>query len=477
MKPIIIRTVLLTIICLQSWNRGAGAIAATQATPAGYINLVVDYLHGNKFDTLELVLINRFYVYYTGSPSIRRQNGNFEFHVPVNQRCGYWQLWLRTPEGDQVKRPITEMFFWEVGDSITLKLSNKQNPALTGINSSYDFSGRGAEKYNLRNILMYQKSGVVKSGLKPGDYFFLRDFDNRKLAVLKQMKDKVSALSFDVMKADLIFQRAAKNPVFYAGAKREGNTRAISAGFDLSDITCLSSESIAESYFSLVYLYRKFRFDSFNATSQIDMDWIFGRIGEISNKTLRDRLFVYTLCQGQNPNHMDSLIALADKKITDTESRAELEHLKAKSKKSIYNYQLETLDGQTRSLGDFAGKVVIMDFWTYGCGPCRALFDSVISKAEPIYKGNSEVVFISIGTDFKDRSKKGVKEGLYTSADAINLFTTDRYRTIVDDFNIGRVPTVLVADRTGKVVLFDVEALYRLPTFLTSVEAVLNNTN
>ncbi|MEZ2442761.1 TlpA family protein disulfide reductase [Chitinophaga sp. RCC_12] len=480
MKPRIIRTAILAIICLQIWYHSAGETLTTQAPTAGYINLVVNFSQGNKYDTLELVLINRFYVYNTGSlkiyPSISRGDGNFQFQIPVSQTCGYWQLYLRTPEGYGDKREITEKFFWEIGDSVTLKLSNKQNSALTGINSSYDFSGRGAEKYNLRNILMYQKSGVVKSGLKPGDYFFTRDLDNRKSEVLKQMKDKVSGLSYDVMKADLIFQRAANNPMFYVGAKHESNSRAISAGFDLSDAISLSSEGITESYFSLVYLYKKFRFDSFNATSKIDMDWIFGHIGEISNKALRDKLFVYTLCQGQNPNQMDSLIALADKKITDKESRGELDHLKAKSKKSIYSYQLETLNGATRSLADFAGKVVIMDFWTYGCGPCRALYDSVISKAELKYKGNNQVVFISIGCDFKDRSKKGVKEGLYASASTTNLFTTDRYCKIIDDFNIGKVPTVLVADKNGKIALFDVEALYRLPTFLTSIEAVLNKT-
>ncbi len=62
-----------------------------------------------------------------------------------------------------------------------------------------------------------------------------------------------------------------------------------------------------------------------------------------------------------------------------------------------YNFELKDLTGKTVKLGDFKGKVVVLDFWATWCGPCKASFPQM-QEAVNRYKNDKDVVFLFIHT-------------------------------------------------------------------------------
>lgn len=104
------------------------------------------------------------------------------------------------------------------------------------------------------------------------------------------------------------------------------------------------------------------------------------------------------------------------------------------------------LDGAPVRLADYRGKVVLLNFWLGGCGPCL----QEMPKLDAFYRANRERGFeiLALNMGQPETAVAQIARRLEVSfpllADSLRI-TTDRYNVIA-------APTSFVIDREGRLV-------------------------
>ena len=121
-------------------------------------------------------------------------------------------------------------------------------------------------------------------------------------------------------------------------------------------------------------------------------------------------------------------------------------------------FELPDEAGNRISLHDFRGKLVFIDFWYNGCSGCASYFKNVLSSLEKDYQNEDNLVFVTIAIDRnKDKWKKAIRSGVYTSAHAVNLYTDglgDKHR-VIDDYKVYSYPRPILISPDGKIITSD----------------------
>ena len=104
----------------------------------------------------------------------------------------------------------------------------------------------------------------------------------------------------------------------------------------------------------------------------------------------------------------------------------------------------KTLKGETASLADHKGKVVILDFWATWCGPCK---DMIPHEREMVEKfKNKPFALVSISVD---EDKKELEEFLETHKMPWVHWWTGPDSGVVKQWNVRFFPTIYVIDAKG----------------------------
>lgn len=110
------------------------------------------------------------------------------------------------------------------------------------------------------------------------------------------------------------------------------------------------------------------------------------------------------------------------------------------------DWTLETPSGETLASGDFAGKVIILNFWATWCEPCTREIPDLISLYDA-YK-NEGLVVIGISVD---RDGSGVvRQFMYNYGVGYPIVMSD-YTVELDYGGIDSIPTTFFIDRTGRI--------------------------
>lgn len=109
------------------------------------------------------------------------------------------------------------------------------------------------------------------------------------------------------------------------------------------------------------------------------------------------------------------------------------------------NFSLKSINGKQYALDDYFGKVVLLNFWSILCGPCR----EEIPSLEEFYKNRHENVEVLslVAYDRKSNLEDFVKEKGVTYP-----VLYDEKGDVFDKYKIGGIPVTIVINKDGKIV-------------------------
>jgi thiol-disulfide isomerase/thioredoxin len=107
-------------------------------------------------------------------------------------------------------------------------------------------------------------------------------------------------------------------------------------------------------------------------------------------------------------------------------------------------FRLTKLDGGQVQLGDYRGKVVVVNFWATWCGPCLTEMP-LLEKAMEKYKNDHDVVFWALSTD-EERAdvQPFIKQHKFKLPFAFA-------ESLDELFRINSIPTTIIFNRKGEV--------------------------
>jgi peroxiredoxin len=116
-----------------------------------------------------------------------------------------------------------------------------------------------------------------------------------------------------------------------------------------------------------------------------------------------------------------------------------------KTGETFRNFQAKDTGEHKINTTDFAGKILVLNFWFIDCPPCQAEIPS-LNDLSGSYKQDSSVVFVAICLDGKSRLKNFLQKNPFGYKMIYNG------RSVAAQYGIGLYPTNVVVDQHGKVV-------------------------
>lgn len=109
-------------------------------------------------------------------------------------------------------------------------------------------------------------------------------------------------------------------------------------------------------------------------------------------------------------------------------------------------FEMPDMDGKKHTLQDFAGKVVVLNFWATWCPPCREEMPSMERARQALKDDPVELVAVNVGEDV---------DTIFTfTADypVEFLILLDQDAKVIEDYPVTGLPTTYVIDPQGRIV-------------------------
>jgi len=112
------------------------------------------------------------------------------------------------------------------------------------------------------------------------------------------------------------------------------------------------------------------------------------------------------------------------------------------------DFSLPTLDGKTARLSDYAGKVVLIDFWSTTCDPCLAEMPHLVD----MYKKHKEKGFVVLAVSLDGPESRAQVSSVVHDKEMIFPVLLDEETTVTARFNPKReLPFQVLVSKSGSI--------------------------
>lgn len=372
----------------------------------------------------------------------------------------------------------------EPGDSVIINIDKLVNEEVI-----VSFSGKGSAKYRILYETNYKKKDLDVLWLNRNTYesasSLIEDLEALRVAwlsVLDRSRPDLWETAYQILRADLLGYFKYNQLLLISTCYAE-STGSRKSDFEDSMLKLLddkgqpaSPDLFALSKDYVHYLYNKekiglvYRFNPYfnkyglGLNAPYSFKVLYNELAVKYNGALCDRLLSYCLVnssdmikffRGVDADEFLSCIDHAlESMVTPAMIRLIKDERQTKTKgQQAYDFALPDPNGNTIRLSDLKGKVVLLDFWGYGCGACLAFKQRFESEVYPEFKDNERFVFVSVNTD---REKETWLKALpmYSNHDFLNLglYGLGSKHPMIKHYNIKSWPFLLLLDKSGSIV-------------------------
>ncbi|WGQ10435.1 TlpA disulfide reductase family protein [Pedobacter gandavensis] len=421
-------------------------------------------MHKNNVNT-NLTLDKDFYKF-----KINKKNTRIKVPLSTNVNYGrikcFYDGQIRLQPFDETGSSI---YIFEKGDDIQLIITKR----------TIRFEGRKTEKYNCMQSINsdsnydrtdYHKFAAQKKYKEMFEFLKSREDSVFKVKknLIYQYKSKLNPEIYNLMLADCLAYYYSELLVILKMASNsdEEKKKIIIQTYDkwLKDIKTdgLNENVIVKSFRYCDFLFDKAVFEtSFinrkdNGIQKVPYTFkaLYDSIQNNHNGIIRDKVTLLTFYINLVFKDGGAYLEPAYKAMGTNIFKTSMSQLLKNYSATIYKFKLYDQYGKLRSLSEFKGKLLVLDFWFTGCLGCSVL----AKELKPIiqsYIGNKDIEFISISIDtHKEVWLKSVNEETYSDKDQINLFTSGlgEQHLIIRDFSVQSYPALFLISKNGHII-------------------------
>jgi len=390
---------------------------------------------------------------------VTSSNGAFSLHLPVEKK--YVCVNILFPKYPERNLGI---YYVSAGDSVSM---NENNGTIL-------FKGRGSDRfylpYRIKELTQSIAGRFVLTNENVDTWFSLQDsirgaslnevdkFFGKEKSEERELLTANFVMMAEIRKVSFLNRVLNSSNPYYSAVEKFYNSY-LSTNKEWYRDFYANRKLYSQSQFYCKYLIEQYKLDScslkhrdFKVTSCFDF------VASNYNGDIKEKLtalLISTYESQISSNDLTYLVPRVSPILVNPIFREYFEtNAKSKLKGTVlYNFTLTDEFGKIRSLSDFKGAVLLMDFYFTGCGPCRKIHPLLDSIRALFPRDEFKLLSVSVDINRKEWIKT-INSGLYTSRENINLYTSGNGEqdTLIKHFYINSFPTLLLVDKFGKLI-------------------------